>query len=48
MSEEEIEAHIMGVVLIDHFDIRNGIDVFGDRADNAVMKELQKVHAMNT
>ena len=38
MSEEEIEAHIMGVVLIENFNTKKGIDVFGNRAETTVMK----------
>ena len=48
MSEEEIEAHIMVVVLIKHFNMKNGINIFGNKAETAVMKELQKVHDMIT
>ena len=36
--EEEIEAHIMGVVLIENFNTKKGIDVFGNRAETPVMK----------
>ena len=48
MSEDEIEAHIMGVVLVEHFNINNGIDLFGNRSETVVMKELQKIHNINT
>ena len=48
MSEEEIEAHIMEVMLIDHFNIEKGISIFGEKAETAVMEELQKIHDMNT
>ena len=48
MSEEEIEAHIMGVVLIEYLNTKNGINVFGRRAETAVMKELQKINDTNT
>ena len=48
MSEEEIEAHIMGVVLIDHFKLKKGINIFGDRANTELIKELQKIHDTNT
>ena len=40
MSEEEIEACIMGVVMIEHFNMKKGISNFGDRSETAVMKEL--------
>ena len=34
--------------MIDHFNMKKGIDIFGDRAQTAVMKELQKIRDMNT
>ena len=47
-SEEEIKTHIMGVVLINHFNTKKGINIFGNMSETAVMKELQKIHDMNT
>ena len=38
----------MVVVLIDHFNVKKGIDIFGDRSDTALMKDLQKIRDMNT
>ena len=38
MSEEEIETHIMGVVLVDNFNMKKVIDIFGDRAETEAMK----------
>ena len=38
----------MGVVLIENFNIKKSINIFGDRAETAVMKELQTIHDMNT
>ena len=48
MSEEEIEAHTMGVVLIDFLNTKKGINVFGKRAETAVMKYIKNIHDMNT
>ena len=48
MTEEETESYIMGVLLICHFNMKKGINLFGNRAKTAVMKELQKIHDMNT
>ena len=48
MSEEEIEAHIIGVLLIENFNMKKGVDVFGDVAETTVMKELHMIHYMNT
>ena len=48
MSEEDTEYHIMGVVLVEHFNMKKVMDLFGDRDETAVMKELQKIHDINT
>ena len=37
----------MEVMLIDHFNIEKGISIFGEKAETAVMEELQKIHDMN-
>ena len=36
----------MLVVLIDHFNMKKGINIFGDRADTAVMKDIHNIHDM--
>ena len=38
----------MGVVLIDHFNMKKGVYIFGNIADTAVIKDLHKIHDMNT
>ena len=48
MSEEEIESHIMGFVLIEMFYMNKGINIFGNRSETAVMKYIQNIHDMNT
>ena len=48
ISGEEIEAHTMGVVLIDFLNTKKGINVFGKRAETAVMKYIKNIHDMNT
>ena len=37
----------MGLVLIEHFNMKKGINIFGGRADTAVMKEINHIHDMN-
>ena len=48
MAEDQIEAHTMGVVLIEHLNMKKGINIFGNRAETTVMKELQKIYDMKT
>ena len=48
MTEEDINAHIMGLVLVEHYNMKKGLELFGERGDKAVTKELQNIHDMNT
>ena len=48
MNEEEIDVHIMGVVLLHQYNMKKVIDLFGNRADEVVMKGLHQIHEMNT
>ena len=38
----------MGFVLLEHFNMKKGINIFGDRSETAVMKYVQKIHDINT
>ena len=46
-SGEEIEAHILGVIMVEHYSMKKGIDLFGDRVETAVTKELKEMNNMN-
>ena len=48
MIEEEINAHIMGVVLVENYNMKKGLELFGERGEKAVTKELQNIHDTNT
>ena len=48
MTDKEVEAHILGVIMVEHYSIKKGIDLFGDCAETAVTKELKKINDMNT
>ena len=48
MSGEESEAHIVGVIFAQHFSLNKGIEIFGNKADVDVQKELSQIHAMDT
>ena len=40
LSPEEIDSHILGVVLANQYNLKKGNKLFGDRANKAVMAEL--------
>ena len=48
MSEEELSAHIVGVIFAQNFILNRGLKLFGDKADVAVHKELSQIHMMDT
>ena len=47
MSEEEMESHIIGVILAQQYNLRKGLELFSDRAEAAVDAELLQIHALN-
>ena len=48
MSDEESEAHIVGVIFAQHFILNKGLMLFGNKADVAFQKELSQRHPMDT
>ena len=48
MKEEYINAHIMVVVLVEHYNPKKGMELFGERGEKVVTQELQKIYDMNT
>ena len=48
MSEEDCEAHVMGVLTAEHYSMKKVKELFGDRSDDAVMKELRQIHPFET
>ena len=47
-TEEQADDHIMGVILAQHFSLKKGIALFGDKAEQATTAELQAIHDMGT
>ena len=48
MPDEEVEAHILGFIMVEHYSMKKGIDLFGDCAETTVTKELKNMNNMNT
>ena len=48
MSEEDCDTHILGVLLAEHYSMKKAKELFGDRSDDAVMKELRQIHSYET
>ena len=48
MTEEQSDAHVVGVIFAQHFSLKKGLELFGNKADIAVQKELTQLHKMDT
>ena len=48
MTETQTDAHIIGVILARKYGIKKGMDLFGEKADAAVVKELTQIHELET
>ena len=48
MSTDDLRDHILGVIMVQQFSLRAGINKFGDKATTSVSKELQQIHDMGT
>ena len=48
MTEEQSDAHIVGVIFAQHFSLKKGLELFGEKADAALHKELTHIHKMDT
>ena len=40
MTEAHTDAHILGFILVQQYGLKKGIEMFGEKADTAVVKEL--------
>ena len=38
MIEEESDAHVVGVIFVQHWSMKKGWELFGERADEAIKK----------
>ena len=48
MTEEEIESHFIGVILVQQYNLNQGMKLFGARAEEAVEKELRQINDLET
>ena len=44
MDDSSLDEHLLVVVLVKHFNLRNGLELFGDRAEEITKNELQQIH----
>ena len=48
MTEEQSDAHIVGGIFAQHFSLKKGLELFGEKSDAAVHKELSQIHKVDT
>ena len=48
MTKEQSDAHIVGVIFAKHFNLKKGLELFREKEDAAVHKDLSQIHKMNT
>ena len=48
ISKEDVESHVLGMIMVQQFSLHAGIKQFGDEATESVSKELQQIHNMGT
>ena len=48
LTEEQLDDHNMGVILAQHFSLKKGITLFGNKAEQATTVELQAIRDMGT
>ena len=47
-SEEECEAHVVGLVLAQMYSLRKGTELFGEKTEEATMTELSQIDDFET
>ena len=48
MTQDEINAHVVGVAMLQQFSLKAGLKHFGKRGEEAVTSELTQMHDMHT
>ncbi len=48
ISKEDVNAHVLGVIMAQQFSLHSGLKKFGDKAKKSVTKELTQIHDMGT
>ena len=48
MSEEEVDAHLLGIALVTQYNIKKGRELFGQKADDVILKEPTEIDSFET
>ena len=47
-DDASLTEHLLGVILVQQYNPKKGLELFGDRAEVALTKELQQIHDFGT
>eukprot|EP00957_Ditylum_brightwellii_P041004 3104349-Ditylum_brightwellii.AAC.1 len=48
VDDNSLTEHLLGVTLVQQYNLKKGLELFGDRAEKATTKELQQIHNFGT
>ena len=48
MEQGDIDEHIVGLIMAHQYTLKKGIELFGEKAEEATVKELKQIHDMDT
>ena len=48
ITEAQTYAHMLGDILVQKYGLKKGVEVFVEKADAAVVKELTQIHKLET
>ena len=48
MDESKVDEHIVGLIMSHQYSLKKGLELFGNKAKEAAMKELKQIHDMDT
>ena len=48
MTEKQLDAHIVGVIMAQQHGMKKGLQLFGDKVNVAVQKEIKQIHELET
>ena len=47
-DDDSLMEHLLGVILVQQYNLKKGLELFGDRAEAATTKQLQQIHDFGT
>ena len=47
-DDDTLTEHLLGVILVQQYNLNKGLELFGDRSEAATTKELQQIHDFGT